>query len=339
MGLLDFFSVELAVDLGTATTVIIHNDRIVVEEPSIVAYDTRSNKYIAIGHKASQMHGKVHVNIQTKRPIRDGVLTDIGAGEYMIREFIKMAIGKKLIRPSVTAYIGIPSNTTEVEKRAIRDAAEQGGAREVILLYQPLCAAVGMGLDIQEPRGFMVVDIGGGTTDIAIISRCDIVLDRTIKIAGDEMTNDIIEWMKRNHNFLIGEATAERIKIEVGAALPNLNSAPPEIVVYGRDMFSGLPRQMGISYKEVAYAIDNTLSRIEDEVHQALAEAPPELAADIYTNGIALSGGGANIRGLAERLSHRVKIPVYVAEDPLHCVAKGIYYIITHKDQFSHLFM
>lgn len=339
MGIFSFFTKWLAVDLGTATTVIIDNNKIVVDEPSIVAYDTRTQKYIAIGHKANQMHGKVHEYIQTKRPIREGVLTDVEAGEYMVREFIKMAIGKSFWSPAVSACVGIPSNTTEVEKRAIRDAAEQGGAREVYLVYQPIAAALGMNLDIQEPKGIMIVDIGGGTTDIAIISRCDIVTDKTIKIAGDEMTNDIVEWIKKNHNFIIGTRTAERIKIEIGAVLPDLQDPPPDIVIYGRDAYSGLPKQRTISYKEVAYAIDNTITKIEEAIYEALAEAPPELAADIYQTGIFLTGGGSFLRGLSERISLRTKIPVYKAENPLYTVALGTYHIIQHRDTFSHLLM
>jgi len=326
-------------DLGTANTVIIENGIIVVDEPSIVAFDVRTQQYIAIGHKARLMHGKVHEHIQTKRPIKDGVLTDIEAGEYMVREFLRMAIGNSWFRPPVYALIGIPSNITEVEKRAVRDAAEQAGVREVHLIYQPIAAALGMELDIQEPQGHMIVDIGGGTTDIAIISRCDIVTDKSIRIGGDEMTSAIIEWMRRTHNFIIGERTAERIKIEVGAVLPDLNNPPPDIVVVGRDALTGLPKERNVSYKEVAYALDPIITNIEDAIHEAISEAPPELAADILKTGIYLSGGGAFLRGLPERLSARVKIPVHRSEDPLHCVAKGTYYALKNRDTFSFLFV
>jgi rod shape-determining protein MreB len=324
MGLFDLFTQEIAIDLGTANTLIIHNDKVVVDEPSIVALDKRTEKVIAVGKRAMQMHGKVHENIKTIRPLKDGVIADFHAAEQMIREFIKMINpGRKLFTPSLRMVICIPSGITEVEKRAVRDSAEHAGAKEVYLIHEPMAAAIGIGIDVEEPVGNMIIDIGGGTSEIAVIALGGIVCDKSIRVAGDEFTSDIEEYMRRQHNILIGERSAERIKIEVGAALPELDNPPPDIAVHGRDLMTGIPKEIYVSYSEIAHALDKSISKIEEAILSALEMTPPELSADIYRTGIYLAGGGALLRGLDKRIQQKTKLPVHLAEDPLRAVARG----------------
>ena len=255
MGLFDFFTQEIAIDLGTANTLIIYNDKVVVDEPSIVAIDRASNRVIAVGKKAMQMHGKTHENIKTNRPLKDGVIADFQAAEHMIREMIKMINPKKrFFNPSLKMVICIPSGITEVEKRAVRDSAEHAGAKEVYLIREPMAAAIGIGIDVEEPMGNMIIDIGGGTSEIAVIALGGIVCDKSIRVAGDEFTSDIEDYLRRQHNILIGERTAERIKIEVGAALPELDNPPDDYAVHGRDLMTGIPKEITVSYVEIAHA-------------------------------------------------------------------------------------
>lgn len=325
-------------DLGTANTIIIHNDKVVVDEPSIVAIDRTTQKVIAVGKKAMMMHGKTHENIKTIRPLRDGVIADFHAAEYMIREMIKMAFPKKqLFPPSLKMVISIPSGITEVEERAVRDSAEQAGAKEVRLIHEPMAAAIGIGLDVLEPIGNMVIDIGGGTSEIAVIALGGIVCNKSIRIAGDDFNSDIEEYMRKNHNISIGEPTAERIKIEVGAALPELDNPPPDYAVHGRDMMSGIPREIIVNYSEIAHALDKSIAKVEGAVMNALEMTPPELAADIFTTGIYLAGGGSLLRGLDKRISLKTKLPVHVAEDPLRAVARGTGIALKNFDKFPFL--
>tara|TARA_R110001592_G_scaffold325782_4_gene606156 strand:- start:38719 stop:39735 length:1017 start_codon:yes stop_codon:yes gene_type:complete len=321
---MSFFIQEIAIDLGTANTLIIYNDKVVVDEPSIVAQDRRTNKVIAIGKKAQLMHGKSHENIKTIRPLKDGVIADFYAAEHMIRGMIKMInTRKKWFTPSLRMVVCIPSGITEVEKRAVKDSAEHAGAKEVYLIHEPMAAAIGIGIDVEEPNGNMIIDIGGGTSEIAVISLGGIVCDRSIRVAGDEFTKDIEEYMRRQHNILVGERTAEQIKIEVGSALTELENPPADFDVRGRDLMTGVPKQISVSYSEIALALDKSISKIEEAILAALEETPPELSADIYKTGIYLAGGGAMLRGLDKRVSARTRLKVHIAEDPLRAVARG----------------
>ncbi len=339
MGLFSFTQ-EIAMDLGTANTIIIHNGKIVVDEPSIVALERRSDKVIAVGEKAQQMHGKTHEEIRTIRPLRDGVIADFTAAEQMIRGMIKMINNKnRLFSPSLKIVVCIPSGSTEVERRAIRDSAEHAGGRDVYLIYEPMAAALGIGLDVELPEGNMIVDIGGGTTEIAVISLGGIVSNKSIKIAGDDLTEDIQEYMGRQHNIKVGERTAESIKIAVGAALSELpqEQVPEDFVVHGPNRMTSLPMDIPINYQEIAHCLDKSISKMDSAILSALEQTPPELYADIVKNGIYLTGGGALLRGLSKRFSDRIGIPFHVAEDPLHAVAKGTGIALNNIDKFNFL--
>ena len=338
MGLFDFFTQEIAIDLGTANTLIIHNDKVVVDEPSIVAQDRMSSKFIAVGKQAMQMHGKTHENIKTIRPLKDGVIADFHAAEHMIKGMIKMInTGRRIFQPSLKMVICIPSGITEVEKRAVKDSAEHAGAKEVYLIYEPMAAAIGIGIDVEEPMGNMIIDIGGGTSEIAVIALGGIVCDKSIRVAGDEFTSDIEDYLRRQHNILIGERTAERIKIEVGAALPELDDPPEDYAVHGRDLMTGIPKEIHVSYVEISHALDKSISKIEEAILSALEMTPPELSADIYKTGIYLAGGGSMLRGLDKRISMKTKLPVHVAEDPLRAVARGTGIALKNADNFNFL--
>lgn len=339
MGLFDFLSREIAIDLGTANTLIIMNDKVVVDEPSIVAKDIQSNKIVAIGKTAQQMHGKTHKLIETIRPLKDGVIADFESAEQMIRGMIKMIpSGTRLISPSLKMVICIPSGITEVEKRAVRDSAEHAGAKEVYLIHEPMAAAIGIGIDVEEPMGNMIIDIGGGTSEIAVIALGGIVCDKSIRVAGDDFTNDIEEYMRRQHNILVGERTAEQIKIEVGSAMTDLGDMAPEpYAVRGRDLMTGIPKEIQITYSEIAHALDKSISKIEEAILSALEMTPPELSADIYKTGIYLAGGGSMLRGLDDRISLKTKLPVHIAEDPLRAVARGTSIALKNIDRFQFL--
>lgn len=324
MVLFSFFTQELAIDLGTANTIIIYNDKIVVDEPSIVATDRKTGKLIAIGKEARQMQGKTHENILTVRPLRDGVIADFNAAEQMIRGMIKL-INKRsrLFTPALRIVVCIPSGSTEVEIRAVRDSAEQADGRDVYMIYEPMAAALGIGLNVEESQGHMVVDIGGGTTEIAVISLGGIVCNKSERIAGDTFTADIQTYMRSQHNIKIGERTAEDIKITVGAALADLDNPPEDYLVHGPNLMTSLPIEVPVNYQEIAHCLEKSLNKIETAVLNVLELTPPELYADIVKSGIYLTGGGALLRGLDKRLSDKIKIPFIVAEDPLHAVARG----------------
>lgn len=338
MGLFDFLTQEIAIDLGTANTLIIHNDKVVVDEPSIVALDIKTGKVIAIGKEALQMEGKTHSKIETIRPLKDGVIADFYAAEEMIRGMIKkINPNKTWIKPSLKMVICIPSGITEVEKRAVKDSAEHAGGKEVYLIHEPMAASIGIGIDVSEPMGNMVIDIGGGTSEIAVIALGGIVCDKSIRVAGDDFNSDIEEYMRRQHNMIVGLPTAERIKINVGAALTELENPPPDYKVHGRDMMTGIPKEITVSYSEIAYALDKSISKIEAAVLSALEMTPPELSADIYKTGIYLTGGGALLRGLDKRISMKTKLPVHVAEDPLRAVARGTGIALKNIERFQFL--
>lgn len=338
MGLLSFFTKEIAMDLGTANTIIIHNDRVVVDEPSIVAIERSTGKVIAVGKRAQMMHGKTHENIKTIRPLRDGVIADFQAAEAMMREMIRMIPDSSSIFPqSLKMVISIPSGITEVEERAVKDSAEQAGAKEVRLIHEPMAAAIGIGIDVLEPTGNMIVDIGGGTCEIAVIALGGIVTNESIRIAGDDFNADIEEYMKKQHNITIGERTAERVKIEVGAAITDLENPPADYAVHGRDMLTGIPKEVKVNYAEIAHCLDKSISKIEAAILHALEMTPPELSADIFRTGIYLAGGGSMLRGLDKRIAAKTKLPVHVAEDPLRAVARGTGIALKNFDKFPFL--
>ncbi|MBS4056900.1 MAG: rod shape-determining protein [Bacteroidales bacterium] len=338
MGLFSFLTKEIAIDLGTANTIIMFNDKVVVDEPSIVAIERNTGRIIAVGKKAMMMHGKTHENIKTIRPLRDGVIADFQSAEYMIREMIKMiGLKDKWFAPALKMVICIPSGITEVEERAVKDSAEQAGAKEVRLIHEPMAAAIGIGIDVLEPTGNMIIDIGGGTSEIAVIALGGIVNNKSIRIAGDDFNADIEEYMRKQHNINIGERTAERIKIEVGAAMPLIDNPPDDYAVHGRDMLTGIPKEIKVNYTEIANCLDKSISKIEAAVLNALEMTPPELSADIFRTGIYLAGGGSLLRGLDKRLHLKTKLPVHVAEDPLRAVARGTGIALKNFDKFPFL--
>ena len=315
MAFFDFWTESIAIDLGTANTLIIHNDKVVVDSPSIVAIDKKTERIIAVGKEASLMQGKTHENIKTVRPLKDGVIADFNASEQMISLLINSipSLKKRFFTPALKMVICIPSGITEVEMRAVRESAERVNGKEVYLIHEPMAAAIGIGVDIMQPKGNMIVDIGGGTTEIAVIALSGIVCDKSVKVAGDVFTGDIIYYMRTQHNLFIGERTAEKIKITIGSASEELESPPDDISVQGRDLLTGKPKEAMISYREIAKALDKSIIRIEDSVMETLSQTPPELAADIYNTGIYLAGGGSMLRGLDKRLSKKTDLPVFLS--------------------------
>lgn len=337
MNFFKFFTQELAIDLGTANTLIIQNDEVVIDEPSIVAINRRTNEVIAVGKKAMQMHEKTHENIKTIRPLKDGVIADFQAAEALIQGLIGLIGEKRRFFTHLKMVVCIPSGITEVEKRAVFDSADHVDSKETYLIHEPMAAALGIGLDVEEPIGNMIIDIGGGTTEIAVIALYGIVTDQSIRIAGDEFTNDIIDYMKRKHNMLIGERTAEQIKIHVGAAVVDLENPPESFAVNGRDLLTGIPKQIHTNHVEIAEALDKSISKIEEAILKALEDTPPELAADIYKTGLYLTGGGALLRGLAKRIAAKTKLNVQVADDPLRAVVRGTGLALKNSHRYSFL--
>lgn len=311
---------DVGIDLGTANTLIWQKGKgIVLNEPSIVSFDRSTKAIIAIGTEAQEMVGKTHRDIKTIRPLKDGVIADFEIAEGMLRAFIRKMSASW--QPARRMVICVPSGITEVEKRAVRDSAEHAGAKEVHLIAEPMAAAIGVGLDVHEAMGNMIVDIGGGTTEIAVIALSGIVADESIRIAGDELTNAIVNWFKRHHNILIGDRTAEIIKVNVGSAWPLDEEL--EIEVKGRDMVTGIPKSIVVSSEEIREALSENITVIVEAVLNLLEKTPPELSADIFDRGIVLTGGGALLKGLDERLRRETSLPVHVAEDPLTAVVRG----------------
>ena len=338
MGLFSFLTKEIAIDLGTANTIIIYNDKVVVDEPSIVAIERNTGRIIAVGKRAQMMHGKTHENIKTIRPLRDGVIADFESAEFMIREMIKMiGIKSMFFTPALRMVICIPSGITGVEERAVKDSAMQAGAKDIRLIHEPMAAAIGIGIDVLEPTGNMIIDIGGGTCEIAVIALGGIVNNTSIRIAGDDFNADIEVYMRKEHNITIGERTSERIKIEVGAAVTELENPPDDYEVLGRDMLTGIPKGIMVNYKEIANCLDKSISKIETAVMNALENTPPELSADIYRTGIYLAGGGSMLRGLDKRINQKTKLAVHVAEDPLRAVARGTGIALKNFEKFPFL--
>jgi len=337
VGIFDFLTQEIAIDLGTANTLIMHNDKVIVDEPSIVAKEIRSGKVVAVGRRAEQMHGKTHKDIETIRPLKDGVIADFTAAEYMIRGMLRMVSSRKLFTPALKMVICIPSGITEVEKRAVKDSAEHAGAKEVYLIHEPMAAAIGIGIEVKDPYGNMIIDIGGGTTEIAVISLGGIVNDTSIKIAGDRFTEDIKGYMKRQHNIQIGDRTAEKIKIEAGSAIAELDDPPEDCVIHGLDTMTGIPKEVKVSYNEIAHAIDKSITEVINAILRVLEETPPELAGDIYKHGIHLTGGGALLRGLDKRIAAKTQLNVHVSEDPLRAVVRGTGIALKNLDNYPFL--
>jgi rod shape-determining protein MreB len=333
MGIFDFFSNDIAIDLGTANTLIhVKGKGIVLNEPSIVAFDKNSKRIIALGNKAKEMQGREHKEIKVTRPMRDGVIADFEIAEGMIRAFIKRVHGGRVMA-SRRVIVAVPSGVTEVEKRAVRDSAEHAGAKEVHLIAEPMAAAIGIGIDVEAPVGNMIIDIGGGTTEIAVIALSGIVNEESIRIAGDEMNYAIMQFFKKNHNILIGERTAEAIKCEVGSAVPLKEEIT--IQVKGRDLVGGIPKTTEVSSVEIREALNEAVVQIVDAVRQTLERTPPELSADILDRGVMLTGGGALLKGLDERIRMETNLPVHIAEDPLTAVVRGAGKVIDNLNHYS----
>ena len=336
-----FLNHELAIDLGTANTVIYQNDKIVLDEPSIVAIDNNTGKCIALGSQAKLMHERTSPGVKTVRPLRDGVIADFNAAEMMIRGFIKQAGGHRhqIFTPNLKVVVGIPSGSTEVEIRAVRDSTEHAGGRDVFLIFEPMAAALGTGLNVEAPQGNMVVDIGGGTTEIAVISLGGLVEQESIRTAGDVFTSDIQYYLRQQHNIKVGEITAEKIKVAVGAVIPDLpaEEEPAPFIVRGPNLMTAHPVEATITHQEIAHCLDKSIAKIETSILHVLENTPPELYADIVENGIYLSGGGALLRGLAKRFQDKVNIAFHVADDPLHAVARGTCDALKHTDRYSFL--
>ncbi|HQY21634.1 MAG TPA: rod shape-determining protein [Ignavibacteria bacterium] len=332
MPLLGMFSNDIAIDLGTANTLIYMKGKgIVLNEPSIVTYDVTSRKIIAIGEESKKMMGRVHKELNTIRPMKDGVIADFEIAEGMIKEFIKKISSSWM--PSRRIVICVPSGITEVEKRAVRDTAEHAGAKEVYLISEPMAAAIGIGLDVMAPYGNMIVDIGGGTTEIAVIALSGITNGTSIRIAGDELTDAIIRFFRNNHNILIGERTAEEIKCQVGSVMPLKEEVIIE--VKGRDLVAGIPKITEVSSIEIRESLNAPVNQMIEAVRVALEKTAPELASDLLDRGIFLTGGGALIKGLDERIKMETGVPVYVAEDPLTAVARGTGKVLEDLDYYK----
>lgn len=322
-GFLGLFSNDIGIDLGTANTLVYVRDRgIVLREPSVVAVQSGTNKVLSVGDEAKRMLGRTPANIVAVRPMKDGVIADFEVTEAMLRHFIRKAHGRRtFFRPRPRVVIAVPSGITEVEKRAVKESAMRAGAREVHLIEEPMAAAIGCGLPVQEAAGNMIVDIGGGTTEVALISLAGIVFSRSVRVAGDELDEAIMQYMKRAYNLMVGERTAEEIKIKIGSAYPLEKETTME--VKGRDLVAGLPKTLSITSQEVREALLEPISTIVESVRVTLERCPPELSADLVDRGLVLAGGGALLRGLDKLLSEETGLPVHVAEDPLSAVAEG----------------
>jgi len=321
---LGLFSNDLAIDLGTANTLVfVRGKGIVCDEPSVVVIRKDTKKPIAVGAEAKKMLGKTPANIMAIRPMKDGVIADFDATGEMLKYFIaKVHNRRSFVSPRV--IIGVPSGITQVEQRAVKDAAQASGAREVYLIEEPMAAAVGVGLPVGEPSGNMIVDIGGGTTDIAVISLDGIVYSKAVRVGGDKMDEELIAYMKRRYNLMIGDRTAEQIKIEIGSAYPSDGDGQCEMEIKGRDLISGIPKTITINEDEIREALSEPVNTILDTIKVTLENTPPELAADIVDRGIVLAGGGALLKGLDTYIREETGLPVIVADDPLTAVVKGV---------------
>ncbi|MBQ4376800.1 MAG: rod shape-determining protein [Bacteroidales bacterium] len=338
MSLFSFFNRELAMDLGTANSIVIYNDQVVIDQPSVVAYDTRTGKIAAIGAEAKLMEGKENDTIKTVRPLKNGVIADFEMAQHLIRELIGMSnVGRRFMPPSLRMVICIPSGITNVEERAVRESAQQAGAKEIRMIHEPMAAAIGIGIDVLKPEGHMIVDIGGGTSEIAVISLGGIVCNNSVRIAGDAFNDDIVDYMRTNHNMVIDTRTAEEVKIAIGSAMDELEDEPADFPTTGRDVMSGLPVQCNVTYKEISFALDKSITRVEQAILDTLSHTPPALAADIFRTGIYLAGGGSQLKGLDKRIKSKTNLEVHIAEDPLLAVARGTGIALKNFNKFSFL--
>ena len=332
--LFGLFSSDLGIDLGTANTLVyVRGKGIVIAEPSVVAIDTKTRRAQAVGAEAKAMIGKTPANIVAIRPLKDGVIADFDTVEMMLHYFIKKVHLQKVIAPHPRVVIGIPSGVTEVEKRAAKDAALSAGAREAYTIEEPMAAAIGAGLPVNEPTGSLIVDIGGGTTEVAVISLGGIVVNHSLRVAGDEIDDAIVQYARRDHNLVIGERTAENAKIAAGSAYPLEEER--RVTLRGRDLLTGLPKALEVSSVELRDAIAGPVNTIVDTIKRAIEETPPELLADIMEQGITLAGGGALLLGLERRLQTELRLPVSLAEDPLTCVARGTGRVVEALHQYE----
>ncbi len=333
----NFLSNDVAIDLGTANTLVfIKGSGIVLDEPSVVAIDQSTRKIYAVGRDAKAMLGKTPKHIAAIRPMKDGVIADFEITEMMLREFIRKSQQRKLfIRPRIV--IAVPSGITEVEKRAVRDSAEHAGARDVYLIAEPIAAAIGVGLPVDKPSGNMIIDIGGGTTEIAVIALDGIVANSSIRVAGDEMDEALVNYVKRTYNLLIGEQTAENIKMKIGSAAKLENEL--EIEVKGRDLVAGIPKNLKLTSQEIRDAMSEPLSQIVEALKNALEQTPPELAADIVDRGIVLTGGGSLLKGLDTLLKEQTNLPINLVDDPLRCVVLGAGKILDNVHMYERILM
>lgn len=331
-GMFDRFYNDIAIDLGTANTLISsRRNGIIFSEPSIIAFDNQGMP-VSIGREAWFIHEKTHQNIRTVRPLRDGVIADFEAAEHMIRGMIK-SVKQKWYSTTRKMVICVPSGITDVEKRAVRDSAEHAGAKEIYLVEEPMAAAIGVGLNVHEPEGHMIVDIGGGTTEIAVIALSGIVHAQSVRLAGDKFTEDIISYFRKTQNLLIGERTAEKVKCEIGSASPLEKEL--EMDIKGRDLVNGIPKILRISSREVRLAISQSVNLVVESIVKSLEQTPPELSADILDRGIILAGGGALLKNLDKRITEMTDLPVHIAEDPLTAVVRGTGKVLNNLDYYK----
>ncbi len=337
MGFFDFLNQKIAIDLGTSNTLIIHNGKIIIDKPSIITIHQITGKIIAVGKEAGMMRGKINKNIKTIYPFNNGVISNFDAAEKMLKTFIKKfpTLNSAIFSTSYNMIISIPCASTEVEMRAVQESARRLNAKQIFLIPEPIAAALGSGIDVLEPKGNMVVDIGGGTTEIAVISLGRIISGQSVKVAGNVFNEDIIQYVRESRNLHIGESMAEKIKIKIGAAMDNLSTPPLPINAEGRDMLTGKPKQIKLSHKEVRKSIDTSIMQIENAIIETLSEIPPEISSDIYSTGILLTGGGSMLRGLDERLSKVTELPVHLGDHPLKAVVKGSSKVLKNLDLYK----
>lgn len=337
MGFFDFLNQKIAIDLGTSNTLITYKGKIVIDNPSIITIHQITGKIIAVGREAGMMRGKINKNIKTIYPFNNGVISNFDAAEKMLKTFIKRlsSLNATVFSTSYNMIISIPCGSTEVEMRAVKESAKRLNAKNIFLIHEPIAAAIGGGIDVLEPKGNMVVDIGGGTTEIAVISLGRIISGQSVKIAGNVFNEDIIQYVREFRNLHVGESMAEKIKIKIGSAVSNLELPPDKMKVEGRDLLTGKPKQIQLSYKEIEKSLNKSIIQIENAIMETLSEIPPEISADIYNSGIYLTGGGSMLRGLDERLSRATELPVHLGDQPLKTVVKGSEIVLKNLNLYT----
>ena len=339
MGFFDFLNQKIAIDLGTSNTLITYKGKIVIDNPSIITIHQITGKIIAVGREAGMMRGKINKNIKTIYPFNNGVISNFDAAEKMLKTFIKRlsSLNATVFSTSYNMIISIPCGSTEVEMRAVKESAKRLNAKNIFLIHEPIAAAIGGGIDVLEPKGNMVVDIGGGTTEIAVISLGRIISGQSVKIAGNVFNEDIIQYVREFRNLHVGESMAEKIKIKIGSAVSNLELPPDKMKVEGRDLLTGKPKQIQLSYKEIEKSLNKSIIQIENAIMETLSEIPPEISADIYNSGIYLTGGGSMLRGLDERLSRATELPVHLGDQPLKTVVKGSEIVLKNLNLYTNV--